>query len=110
MLLVTLVGVALWAIPVATEWVKWRMLRAVVIDTLANIAASPGKPAIYYGVAWRSEYCLANVEVKWDPMTGSGTQTSFTPRSDAVFVEIPGKVHTWARSPDEVMQLLRQND
>jgi hypothetical protein len=110
MLLVALVGVALWAIPAATEWIKWRMIRAVVVDTMAKIADSPEKPAVYYGVAWRSEYCLANVEVKWDPLTGSGSQTTSTPRSDAVFVEMPGKVHTWARSLDEVMQLLRQND
>ena len=75
---------------------------------LAVIALTTGGDSD--GVAWRSEYVLANVEVKWDPLTGSGTQTSSTPRSDAVFVEMPGKVHTWARSPDEVMQLLRQKD
>jgi hypothetical protein len=109
-LVVTLVCIALWAVPAATEWIKWRMIRAVVIDTMTDIAASPGKPAIYYGVAWHSEYCLANVEVQWDPLSGSGTQTSSTPRSDAVFVEMPGKVHAWAHSPDEVVQLLRQND
>jgi hypothetical protein len=110
LLCVTLICVALWAIPVAIEWCQWRMIRAVVIDTMAEIAASPGRPAIYVGVAGHRQYCLANVEVQWDPLTESGTQTSSTPRSDAVFVEIPGKVHTWARSSNDVMQLLRQSD
>jgi hypothetical protein len=77
---------------------------------MSEIAASPGKPKIYMGVAWHSKYCLANIEVKWDPLTDTGTQISSTPRSDAVFVEMPGKVHTWANSPSEVLQLLRQND
>jgi hypothetical protein len=87
------------------------MVRAVVVDTMATIAAAPpGQPAVYSGVAWRRQYCLANVEVNWDPVTDSGSQLSTVPRSDAVFVEVPGKVHTWARSADEVMQLLRQHD
>jgi hypothetical protein len=108
---VSLVCVALWAIPAAIEWCKWRMVRAVVIDTMTAIAASPpGKPAVYSGVAWHRQYCLANVEVQWDPVTDSGNLISSIPRSDAVFVEVPGRVHTWARSADEVMQLLRQND
>jgi hypothetical protein len=107
---VSLVCVALWFVPVAVEWCKWQMIRGVVVDTMAAIAASPDKPAVYAGVAWRRQYCLANVEMQWDPVTDSGTQISSTPRSDAVFVEVPGKVHTWATSADEVMQLLRQND
>jgi hypothetical protein len=107
---VSLVCVALWAFPAATQWCKWRMVRAVVVDTMAEIAASPGKPAVYAGVAGRRQYCLANVEVQWDPVTDSGNLVSSIPRSDAVFVEVPGRVHTWARSADEVMQLLRQND
>jgi hypothetical protein len=64
----------------------------------------------YIGFASKREYCLANVEVKWDPMTNSGSQVSSTPRTDAVFVEVPGKVHSWARSSSEIMQLLKQND
>ena len=107
---VTLVCIALWAIPIATEWCKWRMVRAVVVDTMAQIAASPGKPAIYSGFAWRRQYCLANVEVQWDPLSDSGNQISSIPRNDAVFVEVPGRVHTWARSADDVVQLLREND
>ena len=107
---VAVICVALWAVPAAMEWYKWRLIRGVVIDTMSQIAASPGKPAMYMGVAWRSEYCLANVEVKWDSLTQSGALVSSTPRTDAVFVEIPGKVHTWAQTPDEVVQLLRQND
>jgi hypothetical protein len=110
LLFVTLVCIALWAVPVAIEWCKWRLVRAVVVDTMADIAASPGKPAVYMGVAWRRTYCLANVEVQWDPLTNSGNLVSFAPRSDAVFVEVPGKVHTWVHSADEVMQLLRHND
>jgi hypothetical protein len=108
--LVTTVCIALWAVPAGLEWYKWRLIRAVVIDTMDQIAASPGKPAMYMGVAWHSQYCLANVEVKWDSISQSGTLVSTTPRNDAVFVEMPGKVHTWAHSPDEVMELLREND
>jgi hypothetical protein len=110
LLFVSLVCVALWLVPVAIEWGKWQMVRAVVVDTMAAIAASPEKPAVYAGVAWQRQYCLANVEVQWDPVTDSGQQISSIPRSDAVFVEVPGKVHKWARSADEVMQLLREND
>jgi hypothetical protein len=106
--LVTVVCIALWAVPVAMEWAEWRLIRASVTDTMSRIAASPEKPAVYNGFAKSDQYCLANVEVKWDLVTDSGTQLSFTPRSDAVFVEIPDKVHTWAHSPNEVMQLLRQ--
>jgi hypothetical protein len=73
------------------------MVRAVVLNTMAEIAASPGKPAVYSGVAWQRQYCLANVEVQWDPMSDSGNLISSSPRSDAVFVEVPGRVHTWAR-------------
>jgi len=105
-----LVCIALWTVPLAIEWGKWRLIRSVVIDTMDQIAASPTKPAIYMGFAWRSEYVLANVEINWDTSTNSGHTVSSTPRSDAVFLEIPGKVHTWVHSPDEVMQLLRQND
>jgi hypothetical protein len=83
------------------------MIRASVISTMSAIAASPGKPAVYLGVAKQNQYCLANVEVKWNLLTDSGAQLTATPRSDAVFVEVPDKVHTWARSPNEVMQLLR---
>jgi hypothetical protein len=75
-----------------------------------QIAASPDKPAIYTGVAWQSVYVLANVEIKWDSLTDSGTLLSSTPRSDAIFLEMPGKVHTWVHSPDEVVRLLRKND
>jgi hypothetical protein len=109
-LLVAVVCIALWSIPVVMEWYKWRLIRGVVNDTIDKIAASPGKPTIYTGVAWHSQYCLANVEVKWDPVTDSGTQMSSIPRNDAVFVEMPSKVHTWAHSSNEVMQLLRDND
>jgi hypothetical protein len=109
-LLVAIFCLALWAVPTAIEWGKWRLVRAVVIDTMDAIAASPEKPAVYTGIAWNSQYCLANVEVKWDPVSDTGAQVSSTPRTDAVFVEIPGKVHTWARSPNEVMQLLREHD
>jgi hypothetical protein len=105
-----MICIALWAVPTAMEWYKWRRIRSVVIDTMNEIAASPDKPAVYTGVAWHSTYCLANVEIKWDPLTDSGIQISSTPRSDAVFVELPDKVHTWANSPNEVMQLLRQYD
>ena len=109
--LVAVVCVALWAVPVATEWYKWRHVQSVVIDTIDQIAASPGKPAVFKGFTWRTTYfVLANVEVKWDPLTDSGTPITSTPRSDAIFVEMPGKVHTWAKSPSEVMQLIRQND
>ena len=110
LLLVSLFAFALWAIPAALEWYKWRLIRGVVTDTMTQIAASPDKPAVYTGVAWNSQYCLANVEVTWNTTTDSGTLTSSTPRTDAVFVEIPGKIHCWARSPSEVIQLLRQND
>ena len=75
---------------------------------MTRIAASQGKPAVYSGFAKTQQYCLANVEVKWDVVTDSGTQLSVTPRIDAVFVEVPKKVHSWAHSPDEVIQLLRQ--
>jgi hypothetical protein len=108
--IVAIVCIALWAVPAVMEWFKWRALRAVVDDTMSQIAASPGKPAVYVGTAWHSKYCLANVEIKWDPLTDSGTQMSTTPRNGEVFVEVPGKVHTWTRSLNEVMQLLRQND
>jgi hypothetical protein len=110
LLLTGIIAFALWAVPASIEWYKWRLIRAVVIDTMDQIAASPGKPSIYMGVAWHSVYCLANVEVKWDLSTNSGTQVSSTPRNDAVFVEMPGKVHQWAHTPDEVMQLIRDND
>jgi hypothetical protein len=106
--LITLACIALWAVPAAKEWAEWRLIRASVTDTMSKIAASPGKPAVYAGVAKKEQYCLANVEVKWDVLTDSGTQLSFTPRSDAVFLEVPDKVHSWAHSPDEVIQLLRQ--
>jgi hypothetical protein len=106
--LVTVACIALWAVPAAKRWTEWRLIRASVTDTMSRIAASPGKPAIYAGFAIKDHYCLANVEVKWDVLTDSGTQLSFTPRSDAVFVEVPDKVHSWAQSPDEVIQLLRQ--
>jgi hypothetical protein len=109
-LMIALVCIALWLVPAAVEWGKWRLIRAVVVDTMDAIAASPEKPAVYMGMAWDSQYCLANVEVKWDPMTGTGSQVSSTPRNDAVFVEMPGKVHTWVQSPNEVMRLLREND
>jgi hypothetical protein len=109
-ILIAVICIALWAVPAAMEWYKWRLIRAVVIDTMNQIAATPDKTVVYTGVAWHSRYCLANVEIKWDRLTDSGTLLSSSPRSDAVFVEIPGKVHTWAHSPDEVMQLLRQND
>ena len=108
---VSLVCLALWLVPAAIEWCQWQMVRSAVVDTMAAIAASPpGKPAVYSGVAWRRQYCLANVEVHWDPATDSGRQISAVPRSDAVFVEVPGRVHAWARSADEVMELLRESD
>ena len=108
--LVAVVCIALWAVPVALEWGKWRLLRKVVDDTLSEIAASPDKPAIYMGVAWHSTYVLANVEIDWDLSTNSGHPITSSRRSDAIFVEMPGKVHRWAHSPGEVMQLIRQND
>jgi hypothetical protein len=107
---VAVVCVALWAVPVAIEWTKWRLLQTVVNDTISAIAASPEKPAIYMGVAWHSTYVLANVEIKWNLSTNSGAPITSTPRSGAIFVEMPGKVHTWVKSPNEVMQLLREND
>jgi hypothetical protein len=107
---VAVVCIALWAIPLALEWSKWRLIRGVVIDTMEQIAASPDKPAIYMGVAWHSEYVLANVEINWNSSTLSGHKVTSTPRSDAIFLEMPGKVHTWVHSPDEVMKLLREND
>jgi hypothetical protein len=107
---VALVCVALWAIPTAIEWSKWRLVRGVVVDTIDQIAASPNKPAIYMGIAWHSTYVLANVEIDWNLSTNSGSAPKTNPRSDAIFVEMPGKVHTWVHSPDEVMQLLREND
>ena len=106
---VAVVCIALWAVPATMEWFKWRVLRAVVDDTMSQIAASPGKPAVYAGVAWHSKYCLANVEVKWNPVTDSGKLITSTPRSDEVFVEVPGKVHVWVHSLGEIMQLLREN-
>ena len=108
--LVATVCIALWAVPVALEWCKWRLVRGVVIDTMNDIAASPGKPAVYMGVAWHSTYVLANVEIDWNLSTNSGNPITSNPRSDAIFVEMPGKVHRWAQSPNEVMQLIRQND
>jgi hypothetical protein len=109
--LVALVCIALWAVPAAMEWYKWRHVRAVVTDTMNEIAASPGKFDCYKGFVWHTPYyVLANVEIKWDPLTDSGTQMTSIPRSDAIFVEMPGKVHTWAQSPSEVVQLIRQND
>jgi hypothetical protein len=108
--LVAVVCVALWAVPIAIEWSKWQLIRRVVEDTISQIKASPGKPAVYMGVAWHSTYVLANVEMDWDLTTNSGTPPLSPPRSDAIFVEMPGKVHTWAHSPDEVLQLLKQND
>ena len=72
-LLVAAVCIALWSIPVVTEWYKWRLIRGVVEDTIDKIAASPGKPTVYSKLAWHSQYCLANVEVKWDQVTDSGT-------------------------------------
>jgi hypothetical protein len=107
---IALASVALWSIPLAMEWYKWRLVRGVVSDTMDQIAASPDKPAVYTGVAWHSQYCLANVEVNWNSTTQSGTLATSTPRSDAVFVEMPGKVHMWAGSADEVMTLIRDND
>jgi hypothetical protein len=108
--IVAAICIALWAVPATWDWCKWQLLRAVVVDTISQIAASPDKPAVYYGVAWHSEYCLANVEVKWDTSTGTAIPLSSTPRSGAIFVDMPGKVHTWANSSNEVMRLLRQND
>jgi|1186.fasta_scaffold435594_2 hypothetical protein len=108
-LLVAVVCVALWAVPAALEWGKWRLLQKVVNDTISEIAASPEKPTIYMGVAWHSTYVLANVEIKWNLSTNSGSPITSKPRSGAIFVEMPGKVHTWAQ-PSEVMQLIRQND
>ena len=108
--LVAVICIALWSIPAFMEWGKWRLVRGVVYDTLDKIAASPEKPTVYTGVGWHSQYCLSNVEIKWDLKTNSGTLISSIPRSDAVFVEIPSKVHTWAHSPTEVMQLIREND
>ena len=105
---VTAVCFALWAIPVAKEWAVWRLIRASVTDTMSKIAASPDKPAVYSGVAIKNQYCLANVEIQWDELTDSGTQLSTTPRSDAVFVEVPNKVHRWVQSADEVIELLRR--
>ena len=87
-LLVAVICIALWSIPVVMEWYKWRLIRGVVDDTLDKVAASPGKPTVYTGVVWHSQYCLANVEVKWDPVTDSGTHMSSIPRNDAVFAII----------------------
>jgi hypothetical protein len=106
--LVTAVCIALWAVPAVKKWAEWRLIRASVTDTMSKIAASPEKPAVYSGWAIKNHYCLANVEVKWDVSTDSGTQLSFTPRSDAVFVEVPHKVHDWVHSADEVIELLRR--
>jgi hypothetical protein len=106
--LVTLTCIAFWAVPAAKKWAEWRLIRASVADTMSNIAASPKKPAVYAGFSIKDQYCLANVEVKWDVLTDSGTLLSFTPRRDAVFVEVPDKVHCWAHSLDEVIRLLRQ--
>jgi hypothetical protein len=107
--LVAVVCIALWVLPLVLEWGKWRLLQTVVNDTITEIAASPDKPAIYMGVAWHSTYVLANVEIKWNLSTNSGSPITSSPRSGAIFVEMPGKVHTWAQ-PSEVMQLIRQND
>src|SRR5262245_32307705 len=100
---VAVVCFALWAVPAGLEWCKWRLIRAVVVDTMEQITASPEKPAVYMGFAWHSAYVLANVEIKWDPVTNSGSPPLSAPRSDAIFVEMPGKVHTWVHSPNEVM-------
>jgi hypothetical protein len=108
--LVTVTCIVLWAVPVVKEWAEWRWIRASVTDTMSKISASSGKPAVYTGIAIKDQYCLANIEVKWDALTDSGTQISSTPRSDAVFVEVPNTVHRWAHSPDEVIQLLRRAD
>ena len=107
---VALVCIALWAIPAAIEWGKWRLVRGVVVDTVNQIAASPNKPSVYMGRAWHSVYVLANVELDWNLSTNSGTPPKTMPRGDGIFVEMPGKVHTWVHSPDEVMRLLREND
>src|SRR5262245_45034150 len=102
-IVVAVVCVALWAVPVALEWCKWRLVRGVVDSTINDIAASPDKPAIYMGVAWHSTYVLANVEINWNLSTNSGSPITSSPRSDAIFVEMPGKVHRWVQSPNEVM-------
>jgi hypothetical protein len=108
--LVTTVCIALWAVPAAIEWYEWRLIRAVVVDTMAQVAASPHKPTMYTGFARHSQYCLANVEVEWNSLSSSGALITEKPRSDAIFVEMPGKVRAWVHSPDEAMRLLREND
>jgi hypothetical protein len=106
--LVAVLCVALWAIPVIKEWAQWQLIRSSVLDTMSKIAASPDKPAVFAGLAIKNQYCLANVEIKWDTVTDSGNQVTFTPRRDAVFVEVPDKVHGWVRSADEVIELLQR--
>ena len=98
----------LWAVPAAIDWYKWRAIQAEVTGIMAHITASPYKPYIFVGMTTRDEYCLANVEVKWDSKNATANPLSFVPRADAVYLAVPEKVGSWTRSPSEVIRLLRQ--
>jgi hypothetical protein len=105
--LIALVCISLWAIPAATDWYYWRRVRAIVIDTMADLAMPSTEPSVFLGVANQSEYYLSNHEIKWDSSLGAMTDRSSNRRIDAVFVAWPGKAGIWADSPDEVVHLLR---
>jgi hypothetical protein len=109
LLLMAAACVALWAIPAAMDWYHWRTVRAWVSDCVADLASSQSEPKIILGVVEQSEYCLSNLEVKWDSTTGSPMPVSFTPRRDAVYVEMPDKTGKWVSSTSEVVRFLRQD-
>ncbi len=75
---------------------------------MAELAVRPGEPSVFLGVAKQNEYYLANHEIQWDSALGAMTELSATRRNDAVFVTWPRKIGRWAKSPDEVVEMLRR--
>jgi hypothetical protein len=106
--LVTVACIAFWAVPAAMDWYYWHRVRAIIIDTMTDLAGPAGNPSVYLGFARQNEYYLSNHELKWDSSVGAMTDLSATRRSDAVFVILPKKAGLWVNSSDEVVRLLKQ--
>src|SRR6476620_116388 len=100
-LLIAMICIALWAVPVITEWYYWHKLREIVADNMADLATRPGEPSVFLGVVRDSEYYLSNHEIKWDPAVNAMFDLVSNRRNDAVFVTLPRKPGRWASTPDE---------
>jgi hypothetical protein len=98
---------AIWAIPAFTEWYAWQEVKSWVEKSTAELQASTDTLEIFKCDIEDSTFVIANHRVEWTS-DGKGTVTPEDAeiRSDAFYVLPPGE---WAKTPEEIMKLLRQS-